>query len=425
MKNSCGVATLIAVALMAGPVCGGELERSALLKDADAADHDPKYEKLAGRAKLLAYLLDHMSAAEMAALKRQKGAGSKKVSQIATTAAASGVKNLTAGDASGAKSADAPTADAPLFVLPPRWRAALRKDFADVGPIANANQSSTGATVNYTNDRVAKNAAWQFQGVAALGYVVYQDNSTKPQTLRLHSVLIGGYGGVDKFTNTNSKPTNPTKDNIIGGGFAEFAFERTLPFTDYFRIKAGSATNNIATKTLFSVGKTQYIVTDPSTQFTTSFEWIPLYTDPVILGVLPVHAGQFFDWPFGQFGVRFDPEVIAQYDDTYDDSRPLLFSNRRHATRLGPQVGLLIAPFADSDINLFNALHLKNISIYSTYHWFHEFYSGMNHYAFQSNLNYKFSEKGGFGFTFGYQRGVDEVAGKSNNTFKFGLTGQI
>ena len=103
---------------------------------------------------------------------------------------------------------------------------------------------------------------------------------------------------------------------------------------------------------------------------------------------------------------------------------------------MGPQLGLFLEPF-----NGIETLNLNLLTINTIWHWYHDFvgprinyvaaankynfdiYGSRNAYVFQTNLNYKLSAN--IGLTLGYQRGVDENAGKNVNLFKIGLTGQL
>jgi hypothetical protein len=316
-----------------------------------------------------------------------------------------------------------------LLQLPPEWTVIVRKDFANIGIVnlPTPPSGATGATVSYSNDRVAKDVSWLIQGVGTVGYSF---DPVGP----FNYELVGVYGGINKFTNTANKPKTPSMDNVIDGALLEIGTlsqNQAGNFLNFFRFKAGSVENNIAPEKV-KIGKIMYTTTQSETQFSTTGEWIPAYD----LTFLPndfrtiINGGNVT--PFNIVGlpsiiqaiqIGFEPELIAQYDNTFNSANILAFSGRSSALRLGPEVGLLIFPFP----NITN-LSLDKLSIITFYHWYHEFEGDHTSYSFQTNLNYKIADLGGIGnlgFTIGYSRGSDENTGKKVNLFKIGLTGQL
>lgn len=150
-------------------------------------------------------------------------------------------------------------------------------------------------------------------------------------------------------------------------------------------------------------------------------------------GIYPLN---FDGSPYKNLLIRFEPQVIVQYDNTFDGNNILAFSGKQVSFRTGPQLGLFLEPF-----NGIEAFNLNLLTIKTFWHGYHEFagprinyvanvgnygfnvYGSRNAYVFQTNLNYKLSSN--IGLTLGYQRGVDENAGKSVNLFKIGLAGQL
>jgi hypothetical protein len=393
-------------AVLGGGAIAQEFTREQVLHDLAKASADPKYAGLDPAAKLRAYWKDTSAAKPKPAVGGRKP---KTGPEVAVGADTDAVK-LPQQDPQ--KNPTKPSPIEPFFFV-------LRKDYANIGIVSEPYTGGTGATISYSDDRVAKNTSLAMQSLGVLGYrFANQFASPGDNNLHLFYGILGVYGGANKVTNTNSKPTTPSADNIYDGGVLELGFERGPEYQDYFRVKVGSVTNDLATKTLYTVGKTAVTTTTSATQFSTTAEWIPVY-EP-----LYIHRPKF-DWPLGQFGVRFDPEVIAQFDDTFRSTNVLAFSGKSSAYRLGPQVGLWLQPFAALDEAMLNKL-----SIYTVYHWYHEFVSGRSNYVFQTNANYPLLGGGGGGgnslaLTASYQRGVDENTGKNAELFKVGLSGSL
>jgi hypothetical protein len=386
-----------------------------------AEKRDPKYSKLSldsQMAKVLARVKQTMP--------KEAAAPSKVTEQSSTPQSAANERE--------SESAASTTADTGVFsakgplALPPDspWSIVVRKDFANIGIISTPapGAATTGATISFTNDRIAKDVSWMAQGVGTVAYTI-QDNPNE----FINYAQVGVYGGVNSFSNTAAKPVTASLDNVLDGGFLEFGTGIQSPFANYFRVKAGSVENNIAPH-IISIDNSTFTTTQTATQFSTSGEWMPFwnlssYLPPQIAGfnqdLLPFN---FEGSPYRSLMVQFNPEIIIQYDNTFNSTNILAFSNKSSALRLGPQAGLLLIPFPTIDM-----FSLNQFSIATFYHWYHEFEGNHNLYSFQTNLNYKISSESGgignIGLTVGYTRGSDENTGKNINLFKIGLTGQL
>jgi hypothetical protein len=340
-------------------------------------------------------------------------------------------------------------------LLPPPWMFVVRKDFADLGVFARASSGDpkvTGATISYSDDRAGKNVSWMLQGVGTLGTKLFEKDLVKDPGDGLLIANAGVYGGVDKFTNTNSAPKTPSKDNVIWGGFLESGFTRSEfiqgtespgSFQDYIQFLAGGVTNNSALHKLFTIKKTTVSTTESATQFATSARWMPVYwfgsfdspsPAPAWLNIIhqDIHSNTFED--VDSLGnsykynvvARFDPELIAQYNNSFDTTSILNFSYKSSAFRLGPQAKLSVFPFfsaEDSGSDLIHNIGLNNISITAVYHYWHEFVGRQNDYSAQANLNYKLTSN--VNVSFGYTRGADENSGARMNLFTASIAGQL
>ncbi len=306
---------------------------------------------------------------------------------------------------------------------------AIAKDFTDVGILKFGDPASsvTGATLSYSDDRSAKDSSLTFQAVGTAGYKFI--NPDKLESLQGLSYLeIGAYGGANKFTNSNPvSPKTKTSDNVLYGGYLNLGVETAPNFYNYFRVMGGSVTNDIAPKTLFTIGKNKVTTTETASQFAGSFEWFPAFN--------------FGDYPspdnyLGFYGnmtrmslfpgvnpiLQLDPELVFHYDNTFDSTNPLLFSNKSTATRLGPQMGFILTPFSD-------VRWLHSLSIKTTYYWWHEFEAGYNSYTFKTALNYALpgffgdGKSSGLALSVAYQRGANVNTGQNMGLFTIGLSG--
>lgn len=330
----------------------------------------------------------------------------------------------------------------------------VNKDFASVGVSVSQTDTSktTGATFSFANDQVAKNSTWTAQ---AVGILAYHIDPCEPgsEKIGIMCSTFGLYGGLNKVSNSNPSatitsngtPVSKSMDNVIWGGFAETAYQSSQYFQDFIRVKAGGVTNNIAQHTLFTIKKTTVTTTEAATQFASSLEWFPVYDfrGTFLTSALPCLSYAGFNKAFSvstlfcsdhEFGPRISliPELYLEYNNTFDTTQILAFSNKSSAFRAGPQVGLLVVPFPHAD-HVLQGWALENLSIYTVYHFFHEFVSAKSNYVFQTNLNYKFPKTFGavpgiandLGLSFQYQRGANENTGQRANIYTIGLTGSL
>jgi hypothetical protein len=352
--------------------------------------------------------------------------GAKGATQRATIV----VPPPSAGTVGATPAASVPVASPPPAAKPNTdFSLSIAKDFTDVGILKFGDPASsvTGATLSYSDDRSAQNSSLTFQSIGTAGYKFI--NPDKHQTLQgLNYLEIGAYGGVDKFTNSNQvSPKTKTSDNVLYGGYLNLGMASSSNIYNYFRVMAGSITDDIAPKTLFKVGKTTVMTTETASHFAGAFEWFPAYN--------------FGDYPspdnyLGFYGnmtrmslfpgvnpiLQLDPELAFHYDNTFDSTKPLLFSNKSTATRLGPQIGFILTPF--SDVRWLQALSIK-----TTYYWWHEFESNHNSYTLKTAINYDLpsllgdNKPSGLSLSVAYQRGANVNTGQKMGLFTIGLSG--
>jgi hypothetical protein len=355
--------------------------------DLKAATADPRYAAIRDpRARLLAYWRDHLHARPA---KGQLVANK----QSAALGATFGKAEVIGGAAPHKDTPPPPTAPGGQF------RFLLRQSFADVSIVSapDPNAKATGAGISYSEDWVSKNTNWNVQGAVIGGYSY--DFGLGPGTISqpsLRALSFGPYYTIDKVQNSSTKLATQNKDNETAGGLVEVGFSRTSDYYDWFRVKSGVVDDNIKGTSTFS----------------SSLEWIPVYVPYLI------HWPRFVDVPWGQFGFRFDPELVLQYDDSQSAKNKLLFSNKIDSFRVGPQLGLYLLPFPD--VQYLNRLFLNLV-----YHPYYEAYSAKTKEWFQSNVTYNIDSAGTVGLTFTYQNGADETTGKQTNLYKVSLTSKL
>ncbi len=216
----------------------------------------------------------------------------------------------------------------------------------------------------------------------------------------------------------------------------------TVYVGDYFRFRAGELTDNLSQRTLAKIGKTQITAIDPATQFSGAVEWFPVWDIPgKIVEKLgwPIGLGEWasgkpvFLEKLGIGTVQLLPSLIFEYDEALNSRHIVLFSNLRRAERLGPQAIVKFMPFApdpnqsaplpQDNLAQYLRSELSQLTLSTTYHYWHEFQSKENAYALQASASIPLLT--GINFKIQYQRGMDEGTGKNANLFTIGLSGQF
>jgi hypothetical protein len=276
--------------------------------------------------------------------------------------------------------------------------ALLRQDWQDVaiGSCPDTVDKATGAQISYSDDRVANNRVWSAQGTAALLYNSIIAND--PQAVSLFDTSFGGYVTIDRVMNSSPAKSSANVDTVAYGGVAEIGISTpaNIGWVNYFRVRGGGVEDDLKGTTSVNV-TAEYIPVNPYLNIHTPFE------------------------PFGSapFIVRFDPELIAQYDDATGKNSLLAFNNRPQALRLGPQLTMKLFPLPGAPD------FISHFTSSTTYHWAYESYSGSSFSWFQTALTYNIDKAGHLGWTGSYQRGQNENTGAFTNIYKIALTGKI
>jgi hypothetical protein len=119
--------------------------------------------------------------------------------------------------------------------------------------------------------------------------------------------------------------------------------------------------------------------------------------------------------------VRFNilPEVKAQYDNA-TNSKPLLFSGKQEAFRIGPEATVLFNVVPNAGLPDF----MDRISAKITYRSQTEFYSHRQLNWFDTSLTYDLDQQGYFALTATYQNGSIDETGQQANVYKVALSGK-
>jgi hypothetical protein len=281
-----------------------------------------------------------------------------------------------------------------------QWVAYLRKDFSDLYSINSPNipADSTGATLSYSLDQVARNSIWSGEGALFTGY-----NYLAPQFgLNGQPYILGFTAGPYYTWNAtfNSNRADASKNNNVqtAGAAAELATGNFLGVDDFFEF------------TRVAVGETRDYVKNTSS-LSVAADFIPVY-QPLRLHY-PIWIKTFGS---SQLGIRFDPDFRIQYDSLDGGNKPLLLSNRTDALRIGPQVGIWLRPFDAVP-------YLENTIVNAIYHWDEELYSRQSLYWAEVDLTYKFNAN--VGITASYQNGKNESTGATTNLFKISLSSAL
>ncbi len=280
----------------------------------------------------------------------------------------------------------------------PGFNFLLRQNWQDTGIIAGKEcpdsvDKATGALVSFTNDRVANNRIVAVNGTAALIY----NNITGdiPGQITPYETSFGIYTTINQSTNSAVAKAKSNVDTLAYGGVLEFGFTNR-DGANYFRLRGGGVNDGINDTTAGNI----------------TVEWLPVY-NPLFIHVPRIQ-------PFGlPIITRFDPELIAFYDETVGKNQTLAFNGRPQSLRLGPELTLNFLPFPGlSDFQ-------SRLNAKVTYDLFYEAYSGTWLNWFASSLTFNVDKAGHLGITGTYKRGEDVNTGQWTNIYTVGLSGKI
>jgi hypothetical protein len=270
----------------------------------------------------------------------------------------------------------------------------LRRDWKDIGFLdcPMSVDKATGAEIAFAGDRANHNQIWAINGTAALSYssvhdsVAWWDPGAKS---------LATYVTVNRAFNSASEFADSNVDKLAYGVAAEIGY--LVPDGGhFFRLRGGGVENNIK-QTSSAAVTLEYLPTSLQLYFQRPI--------PHPLG-LPVI-------------LRFDPEILLQYNQTTGKGQLLDFNNMTRALRIGPQVTAHLFP------DPLEKGFLGRMSASFSYHWAHETYSRTELSWLDATLKYNIDDAGHLALALTYQRGNDEDTGTFANIYRIGLTGKI
>jgi hypothetical protein len=282
----------------------------------------------------------------------------------------------------------------------------LRNDWSDLGVLGAclgggvSVDKAKGASLSFTKDYVANNKIWAAQAMAA---AVFSDCDRS-----LHPLPGGGdsgffeksvavYAQVNSNYNSNSTLVSKNSDTRTAGLSGELAY---LHSGDYEVVRL---TPNVVQDAI--KGTTAVAVMG---------QYLPLWVSrPGIW-----HTTYIFD---GNVSYQFDPTLDLQYASTTDRKKPLQFSGKDQSFRIGPELTLIVMPFAGGgDL-------LSRIGLHETFHPWYEAYSSntSTQYWWANAITYNLTADGNFAVGFSYNRGRDENSGTLTNQYIISLNGKM
>ena len=280
----------------------------------------------------------------------------------------------------------------------PGFNLLLRQNWADTGIIAGSQcpdtvDKATGAQLSFTDDRVKNNRTAIINGTAALIYNSVTGDT--PGQITPYEISYGVYTTVDQSWNSALAQAKLNIDTFSYGGVLELGYSNNEG-GNYFRIRGASVEDGIKNTTAGNA----------------AIEWLPVY-NPLSIHVPVIQ-------PFGlPLITRFDPALVALFDETVGKNQILAFNNRRESLRLGPELALNFLPFPGG------ADFLSHFNAKVAYDWFYETYSGASLNWFTGSVTYNIDQAGHIGLTGTYKRGQDLNTGEMANVYTLGLSGKI
>jgi hypothetical protein len=268
----------------------------------------------------------------------------------------------------------------------------LRRDFADMGWFGECSPAmAVGAQATGTYDGLKNRFGVSADGVAAVAFHYYGGESG---FLGFTLAPYVQFDGTQLFTSLPM--SQQTTDTITPGGFLQFGFGEAPGVLDYFRIRGGEVFGSTGITSNTIVG-----------------EW------------LPVRAGFFHDpQPLGIFQMRFDPEIMVQYDQLVRGPRTYrLFSTNDDSLRVGPQASLLLWVAPTGNIwEPFPGFWEKTF-VTLIYHAAVDTYAERNYSWASATITYNLSEH--IGLSLSYGTGNSEITGNNTGQIKLGFSGKF
>ncbi len=270
---------------------------------------------------------------------------------------------------------------------------------ATTGPGVSTT-SAKGASLSFTRDYVANNSIWAAQGMVA---AVYSDcsnlrNLAEGRNADWAEKSIAIYAQANSDYNSNLKLA--AKNNIdtrTAGLSGELVYQSLSGDLHIFRLTPNVTQDDIHNTSAVAV-MGQYI--------------------PAFLSLPGVWAPQAII--NGNVIYQFDPTLDVQYASTTNQAKPILFSGMSQSLRIGPELALIVTPFAGGGNDFLNRIGINEL-----FHPWYETYSNRGSYWWTNTIKYNLDQKGNFALAFSYNRGLDENSGVMTNQYVLSLNGKI
>jgi hypothetical protein len=261
-----------------------------------------------------------------------------------------------------------------------------------------STDSAKGATLSFTQDYAAKNRIWAAQGMAAAVFSDCNPNLVEGKTAGLLEKSIAVYAQVNSDYNSNA--TLASKNNVdtrTAGVSGEIVYQTLSGDLQVFRLTPNVVRDDIKNTTAVAV-MGQYV--------------------PALISLPGVWV------PHGLLNTsilyQFNPTLDVQYASTTDRKKPLQFSGMSQSLRIGPELALIVTPFAGGGNDF-----LSRISINELFHPWYETYSERGSYWWTNTIKYNLDQSGNFALALSYNRGKDENSGVMTNQYVLSLNGKI
>lgn len=279
------------------------------------------------------------------------------------------------------------------------WQFILRQSWKDLGNAAGAAcpdgaDKAQGATISFADDFVAKNRIVTVNGTAAVLYNTITGDVPPPTP---YAVSFGTYVTVNDVSNSASSAAKSNVDTLAYGGLLNLGYNSSTG-GNFFMVRAGMTEDHIKNTTAGSF----------------VLDWSPV--------IYPAYI--HYPYHFSSFGIpiitRLDTDLVVRYDTATGAGQLLAFNGMRESLRVGPELALNVLPdpgYVSGPLSRFSALFGYDV-------WY-ETYTGRRLDWFTSSVNYNIDEAGNFGIKGTYNKGQDELTGKTTSIYTIGLSGKI
>lgn len=279
----------------------------------------------------------------------------------------------------------------------PGWQFLLRDSAEDVGPFSCPKdfKTASGAQFGYMWDGVSQNTSLNLKGIAAAVYTWQNDvppaRAGDPYVAWLSFAPSISF---NRLTDTAAKQKSKDVDVLSLAATSEIGFANVLHATQYFRSRPAYNTD--------FEGRPH--------SWSETVEWQPVSNE---LGIsAPRPLGTLLTW-------EVDPVARYQYTEGVRGSTDPIFANGGSVSRMGPVVGLTIAPVQNDAV----VPHwLQSASFNASYEFLRDVTHGTDFRLFNAALNFPVDQSGHVGIKLAYENGQLETTGQQVRQATAGLS---